>query len=162
MPLVSVVLPLPRSPERRIMSGAFTRLANSLPQAMVSSAEWVSSSSRTEGNLLQQFVAGQRDRRRNCAGELAGRIFPIGSLCGRRTVQVSAERKNTQPISCAELRSKRGEHASEDISRAAFGEFGAAGSVHEDAAIRGGENCVKSFQQDVRVGAFGSFRCDLQ
>ena len=41
MPLVSVVLPVPRSPVSSTSTGALRRLANSLPQAVVSSAEVV-------------------------------------------------------------------------------------------------------------------------
>ena len=74
MPLVRVVLPLPRSPERSTSAGGFNREANYLPHAVVSSGEWVMNSSATAANLLKQFESRIWQRASYVAGQNAGRI----------------------------------------------------------------------------------------
>src|SRR5258708_35680212 len=105
MPLVSVVFPLPRSPESRISIGGFSRAANSLPHAVVSSAEWVMNSSATSANLLKQFEACVGQRPRNVAGKDARWIGVFDQRVRRAAVQPSAQRQNAQPILGADIAS---------------------------------------------------------
>src|SRR5882724_11164608 len=121
MPLVSVVLPLPRSPERRIMSGAFAREANSLPHAMVSSAECVTISSGTEADLLKKSVTSRGNGRSDAARQLPRSVGPSRCVLRGFTVQIRAKRENTEPIACTELPRERGQDAREDVAGTAFG-----------------------------------------
>src|SRR5271169_252606 len=74
MPLVSVVLPLPNSPVSRINTGACNFFASFRPQAIVSSAEYVITSSVTPLQLLQQFAPCEGNRLCHFARQNPGSI----------------------------------------------------------------------------------------
>src|SRR5260370_5282136 len=72
MPLVKVVLPLPRSPVSSTTTGGFRRLANSLPQSVVSSADRVMTSSLTPLQLPEELAPRTGNGGGNLAGHEAG------------------------------------------------------------------------------------------
>src|SRR5258708_23438046 len=160
MPLVSVVFPLPRSPESRISIGGFSRAANSLPHAVVSSAEWVMNSSATSANLLKQFEACVGQRPRNVAGKDARWIGVFDQRVRRAAVQPSAQRENAQPILGAELSSQRRQDSGKHVARAALRQSGIASRVDKNLPIGRSENCVKALQKQICVPAFGRFSGD--
>src|SRR5882762_356683 len=135
MPLVSVVFPLPRSPESRISIGGFSRAANSLPHAVVSSAEWVMNSSATSANLLKQFepCIGQRPRNVTCKD--ARWIGVFDQRVRRAAVEPRPQRKDAQPILGSELSCQRRQDSGKHVTRAALRQARIPGGVDEDAAI---------------------------
>src|ERR1700720_4782490 len=124
MPLVSVVLPVPRSPVSRTSTGGFSRLANSRPQRVVSSAECVMTSSITPLQLLEKFMARSGDGCGNIGGQQAGLVGYRGGQFGRFAMEVDAQGERASPIVCFELGGQRGEQSGQDIAGAAFGEAG--------------------------------------
>src|SRR5260370_18517191 len=68
MPLASVVLPLPNSPESKTITGGTSDFAKSRPRSMVSSAEAVMNSLSTRLHLRDDAAAGERKN----IGELPG------------------------------------------------------------------------------------------
>src|ERR1700680_638677 len=104
MPLVRVVLPEPRSPVRRTRTGGRSRLANSLPHCVVSSAECVMTSSLTRLQLLKELVARVGNGGGDFGGEQAGLVGIFRGGLGGFAVQVDAESKNARPVVGLELR----------------------------------------------------------
>src|SRR5258708_23781321 len=106
MPLVKVVFPVPRSPVRRTSTGGWRRLENSLPQLMVSSAEWVMNSSATEANLPQQVLAGPRDRTTDFRGQHPRNdvISFRGPQIRVNPAKIASQDANASPLCRAELR----------------------------------------------------------
>src|SRR6266550_7441835 len=98
MPLVKVVFPVPRSPARSTSTGALRRFENSLPQLVVSSAEWVMISSSTLAELLKEFPPGARHSVCNFAGEEAGQIRPARCQLRSQTVKVDAKAQNSRSV----------------------------------------------------------------
>src|SRR5689334_3487794 len=115
MPLVSVVLPEPRSPVRRTRTGGRRRLANSLPQRVVSSAECVMTSamacSGTRLQLLEKLVARAGNGGGNFRGEQTGLVRVLRGELRGLSVEVNAERKDSGPVIGLELGGDCGENA---------------------------------------------------
>src|SRR5208283_404949 len=88
MPLVRVVLPLPSSPESSTSTGARRRAANSRPQAMVSSAEWVITSSATLLQLLEEFAPGKGDGVGHFTGQNAGGVALLREKLRGQAVEI--------------------------------------------------------------------------
>src|SRR5260370_36712712 len=88
MPLVKVVLPLPRSPVSSTNTGGFRRLAISLPQSVVSSADRVMASSLTPLQLPEELAPRTGNGGGNLARHEAGLLVSCPRHCGRHAVQV--------------------------------------------------------------------------
>src|SRR5579864_9701911 len=116
IPLVSVVLPLPRSPVSSTRTGARSFDAISRPLAMVSSEEWVTNSLAGMFPLPENM----RVRFRDCVDQVGsdqGR-FPnaqCGDIAGE-AVQVHAEAEHARPILDAKLRRQAGEDSGEHVA----------------------------------------------
>src|SRR5258708_22690230 len=111
MPLVNVVLPVPKSPVRRTSMGGWRRLENSLPQLVVSSAEWVMNSSATL-KLPNEPAAGRWDVLHDLLGQHSGKFVRLGGVLGRDPMQVDAKSQDTMPLlspklSCAPRKQAR-------------------------------------------------------
>src|SRR4029077_1744829 len=127
MPLVSVVLPVPKSPVRRTSTGGWRRLANSLPQRVVSSAECVITSSVTRLQLLEEEAAGMGNGGGDCRGERAGLVGIFTGEFGSFAVQIDAQGEDASPVIGLELRGERGEHSGQDVPGTTFCEARIAG-----------------------------------
>src|ERR1700687_4076686 len=92
MPLVSVVFPVPRSPLSRTSTGGFRRLANSRAQRVVSSAEWVMTSSVTPLQLLKELAARSGNGCGHIGGQQAGLVGCRGGQFGRFAMEVDGGR----------------------------------------------------------------------
>src|SRR5580704_6624229 len=108
MPLVSVVFPLPNSPESKTSVGARSFSASFRPQAMVSSAECVKTSSVTLLQLLEQFPASKRDCVGHFAGKNSGGIGLFGEKIGGAAVEINSQRHDSKQIVGAKLSDEAG------------------------------------------------------
>src|SRR5882757_2949094 len=115
IPLVSVVFPLPSSPVSSSSDGASRRFANSLPHAMVCSADRVMTSSPTPLQLPQKFPPCHRYRASHVAGHDPGQIGTRRRNLGGRPMQIHAERQNLQPIAGLELPGHRRQHSGQHV-----------------------------------------------
>src|SRR5258706_6530663 len=104
MPLVSVVLPEPRSPVKRTSTGGRRRLANSLPHCVVSSAECVMTASLTRLQLLKELVAGVGNGGGNFGGEQSGLVGSFRCELGGLALQGDGQRENARSIIGLQLR----------------------------------------------------------
>src|SRR5439155_1325654 len=103
IPLVNVVFPLPSSPDSSTSTVDASVSANVRPQAMVSSADCVITSSVTRLQLLHQFPA--RCRHRSCyfACQNAGFVALRAHQFGRSPVQIRSQRHHPVQIPRAKL-----------------------------------------------------------
>src|SRR5260370_432668 len=144
MPLVNVVLPVPKSPVRRTSTGGWRRLENSLPQLVVSSAEWVMNSSATL-KLPNEPATGGRDVLHNLLGQHAGNFMRLDGVFGSDPMQVDAKSQDTMPVLSAKLSCEPGKQAGKHITRSAFGQASVTGRVDEELARGRRNNGVKTF-----------------
>src|SRR5208283_10692 len=132
MPLVSVVLPLPSSPESSTSTGARSRAANRRPQAMVSSAECVMTSSGTLLQLLEQLAPRKREGMGHFAGQNAGGVALLREKLRSQTVQIDAQSEHAQEFTSAKLRNPGGQQPRQHIPGPPLGQPGIPRGVDED------------------------------
>src|SRR5579883_2217769 len=121
-----MVLPVPRSPESATRTGARSVFANSLPQAMVSSADCVTTSTAAVDldagdsdmvtKLLNEAMARLRHGIGDFPGKQAGRVRTVDGEIRCTPVQIHAERKDAGPILRAELPRDAGENSGEHVA----------------------------------------------
>src|SRR5258708_23746952 len=107
MPFVSVLFPLPSSPESSTSTGAFSVSANARPQATVSSAECVIASSATRLQLLQQFPPCHGHRARHFPRQHALFVALRAHQLCRASVQISSHPHHPVHIPLAKPRNPR-------------------------------------------------------
>src|SRR5260370_16770374 len=144
MPLVNVVFPVPTSPVRRTSTGGLRRFESSLPQLVVSSAEWEMNSSGRLMKLQNEPSSRGWDVLHNLLGQHAGKLVRLGGVLGSDAVQVDAKSQNTMPLLSAKLSCESGKHAGEHITRATFGQASVAGRVEEEIAGGRDDHAVKA------------------
>src|SRR5580698_100476 len=172
IPFVSVVFPLPKSPVSNTSSGAFSPRANSLPHAIVSSADRVTTlfasfaippriCSATPLQLPQKFQPRLRHCPRHFARHYPRQIRPPRRPFRRRPMQIHAQRQRPQPIVRLELPRHRRQHARQNIPRPALRQSRIPRRVHQKPSIRRRHNRVRPLQDHMRIPPLRRFRCRL-
>src|SRR5207253_5784740 len=77
-------------------------------------------------------------------------------------VEIDAERQGRLPILPTKLGNRSRKNSGQNVARSAFGLPRASGGVHEGAAVRCGQNRVKSLKNDVCLPSFGCLPGDCQ
>src|SRR5215470_9711405 len=135
MPLVKVVLPVPSSPLSRTRRGGSSLSPRRRPHPMVSSAEWVTTSSATLLQLLQQPAARIGDHLRHFAGQYPRWFARFAEQIGREPVEINAQGHDAEQIARTKLADERAKQTREDVARPAFRQCRAPGRVHEYPAF---------------------------
>src|SRR5260370_23337270 len=158
MPLVKVVLPLPRSPVSSTSTGGCRGLAISLPQSVVSSADRVMTSSLTPLKLPEEWAPRTGNGGGNLAGHEAGLLGSCRRQFGRHAVQVYAERQRTGPVIRFELSGQCRKQSGQDIAGAAFRKARVSRGVDEDLPVRRGDHRMRALAADAHVPTLIRFR----
>ncbi len=159
MPLESVVLPLPRSPESNTRRGGARRCASARPNAMVSSG--------SERRILSVWHGRTpREAAQTPLGALRSGRRPPGALPrpaprpSRPPIRAGRcpRAEDALPVLGAELGGQARQHAGQHVAGAARGHSGIASGVDEGAAIGHSQNCVVSLEDDMGAPASPPFR----
>src|SRR5579864_587200 len=162
MPLVSVVLPLPRSPFNSTRTGGRSFDAISRPLAMVSSEECVTNSLAGTFPLREDTRVRFRDRV-DQIGSDQGR-FP-NARCGDVTseaVQVHAEAEHARPILNAKLRGQAGKIGRAHIAGSASRHSGITCRVDVGVPRGRRQNGMETFEDHMRAPAASRFEGNVQ